>query len=81
MVDARDVTRGSNFSRDREVGIVVGPPRVELVCRALCRAKGVDPDHEGEPYAPGHKAWELYKVQASEFIAMYEAMQQSVSTG
>src|SRR5262249_57553457 len=46
--------------------------RVEAVARALCRARNIDPDHEGEPYPPG-PVWQMFRQQAREFITMRDA--------
>jgi hypothetical protein len=49
-------------------------PRVERVARAICRLKGIDPDHEGPPYPQG-PIWEFFIPQAMQFIAQYDALE------
>lgn len=45
--------------------------RVERVARAKCRANGINPDHEGDPYAG--PVWRLYLAEARTFVAMLDA--------
>ena len=46
--------------------------RIEAVAPALCRARNIDPDHQGEPYPPG-PVRRMFRQQAAEFIAMHDA--------
>jgi hypothetical protein len=48
-------------------------PRIEAVARAICRLKGIDPDHEGPPFPRG-PIWELFIPQAMLFIAEDDAV-------
>ena len=45
--------------------------RIEFVARALCKARGIDPDYQGAPYAG--PVWEIFIVQARDFLAMDDA--------
>ena len=47
--------------------------RVEAVARAICRAKGIDPDHVGAPYPQG-AVWQYFIPQAIEFLDEYDAV-------
>jgi len=51
----------------------LGDPRIEAVARALCRAKGIDPDHTGYPYPDG-PVWETLIPKAREFVLSYDAV-------
>jgi hypothetical protein len=47
--------------------------RVEAVARAICRARGINPDHVGPPFPQG-PLWEFYIPQAVEFVDEYDAL-------
>ena len=51
---------------------MLGDPRIETVARAICLARGIDPDTEGLPYPPG-PIWEYFVPEASLFLAQYDA--------
>jgi hypothetical protein len=48
--------------------------RVEAVARAICRAKGIDPDYSGSPYPPG-PVWKYFIPDAFLFIQELDAAQ------
>ena len=41
-------------------------PRIEPIARALCRAHGLDPDHDAFPY-PG-PLWERFIIEARDYL-------------
>ena len=47
-------------------------PRIEFVARAICRARGLDPDHDAPPY-PG-PLWESFILEARDLIAADDAV-------
>jgi len=47
-------------------------PRIETVARAICRLRGIDPDHVGFPYPDG-PVWEYMIPQAMLFLAEHDA--------
>jgi hypothetical protein len=49
-----------------------GDPRIEAVARAICQAKGIDPDHIGPPFPEG-PLWEFFIPDAALFIKEYDA--------
>jgi len=49
--------------------IAAADPRIEFVARALCRARGIDPDFVGFPYPPGEPVWETFIIEARDLIA------------
>jgi hypothetical protein len=49
-----------------------GDPRIEAVARAICQAKGIDPDHVGPPFPEG-PLWEFFIPDAALFIKEYDA--------
>lgn len=55
--------------------IAASDPRIEYIARAICRARGIDPDYRGFPYPPG-PVWEIYIVRARDLIAAFDAMAQ-----
>jgi hypothetical protein len=46
--------------------------RIEKLARAICGARGINPDYQGFPYPPG-PVWETFIVQARDFLAAYDA--------
>lgn len=46
--------------------------RVEAVARAICRAKGIDPDHVGPPFPQG-PLWEFFVPDAILFLQELDA--------
>lgn len=48
-------------------------PRIERVARAICRLRGIDPDHEGPPFPEG-PIWELFIPEAMKFLAELDAV-------
>lgn len=58
--------------RDLEA-IAKADPRIERVARAICRQRGIDPDHRGPPFPDG-PVWELFIPQAAEFVAAMDAL-------
>lgn len=46
--------------------------RIELVARAICRLRGIDPDFQGFPYSDG-PVWEYMIPQAMLFLAQLDA--------
>ena len=46
--------------------LAASDPRIEVVARALCRAHGLDPDHDSPPY-PG-PLWERFIIQAHDYL-------------
>ena len=48
--------------------------RVEAVARAICRARGINPDHVGPPYPQG-PVWEFFIPEAIEFLKELDAAQ------
>jgi hypothetical protein len=50
----------------------VSDKRVEAVARAICVARGVDPDHVGAPFPDG-PIWEFFIPDAVLFLAEYDA--------
>jgi hypothetical protein len=46
--------------------------RVEAVARAICLARGVNPDHVGAPFPEG-PIWEFFIPDAVLFLAEYDA--------
>ena len=47
-------------------------PRIERVARAICRLRGIDPDHQGPPFPEG-PVWETLIPQAMMFLAELDA--------
>ena len=47
-------------------------PRLEAVARAICIARGINPDWEGLPYPPG-PVWEYFVPDAAVFLAQFDA--------
>jgi hypothetical protein len=47
--------------------------RVEAVARAICRARGLDPDHQGPPF-PAGPLWEYYVGEATLFVDEYDTL-------
>jgi len=56
--------------------IAASDPRIEFVARAICKARGLDPDHMGFPYPPGEPLWEAYIIEARDLIAADDAAEQ-----
>jgi len=52
--------------------IAKSDPRIEFVARAICRARGLDPDHDAPPY-PG-PLWESFILEARDLIAADDAV-------
>jgi hypothetical protein len=52
--------------------IAARDPRIEVLARAICSARGINPDYRGFPYPPG-PVWETYILQARDFLAAYDA--------
>jgi hypothetical protein len=46
--------------------------RIEAVARAICVARGVNPDHVGPPFPDG-PIWEFFIPDAVMFLAEYDA--------
>lgn len=66
----------SRFRSDTRLNlekIAHSDPRIEVVARAMCRAKGIDPDHQGPPYPDG-PIWEFFILEARDFLAAYDAV-------
>jgi hypothetical protein len=53
-----------------------GDLRIEAVARAICKAKGIDPDHVGPPFPEG-PLWEFFIVDAALFLKEYDAAVQA----
>lgn len=47
-------------------------PRIERIARAICRLRGIDPDHKGPPFPEG-PVWELFIPEAMRFLAELDA--------
>jgi hypothetical protein len=54
--------------------IAAADPRIEVIARALCRAHGLDPDHDAFPY-PG-PLWERFVLQAKDYLTESDAYDQ-----
>lgn len=52
--------------------IAAWDPRIEYVARAICVARGINPDYRGFPYPPG-PVWETFILQARDFLAADDA--------
>lgn len=48
--------------------------RVEAVARAICRSRGLDPDHRGPPF-PAGPLWEYYVPEALLFVEEYDTLE------
>ena len=46
--------------------------RVEAIARAICRARGINPDHVGPPYPQG-PLWEYFIPDAIQFLEELDA--------
>ena len=57
--------------------IAAADPRIEYVARALCIARGLNPDHMGFPYPPSEALWEAFILEARDFLAESDAARRS----
>jgi len=55
--------------------IAARDPRIEVVARAICAARGIDPDYKGFPYPPGQPVWETFIVEARDILAAEDAIE------
>jgi|SRR5215472_13866595 len=53
--------------------IAARDPRVEAAARAICAARGIDPDYQGFPYPPGMPVWMTFVEEARDFLAVDDA--------
>jgi hypothetical protein len=54
--------------------IAASDPRIEFVARSICRARGLDPDHDDLPY-PG-PLWERFILEARDLLAADDAAEE-----
>jgi hypothetical protein len=68
---------GAGLNKEKPAGeialenIAKSDPRIEILARAICVARGINPDRTGPPYRG--PVWELYILQARDFLAAFDA--------
>ena len=71
------VPKGQSVSRKAQENlekIAARDPRIEVLARAICAARGINPDYQGFPYPPG-PVWETFILQARDLLAELDAYQ------